>query len=558
MSSIPPSNPMSGPIGNGGPAGPLDPRSFSVEPDQPPVLKMAPPKPVIDPAKVAKLAGTGIGTNPDSFLSSVNPSTAPATPTPLTVPADIKAIPSGLFDWRSLAKSWTDAMFSPAPGDNATEVSRKIAGSSDFMNKLEQLGAQSPTGLTPDIVNTIANGYYKSVMTPAPTLTQDQGALGQLQDAYAQHPIKRVADGSDVDPRQALALGGYALANMLTGKGTAADAIRSVNTLQAGDQQRVDDAYQNQTLQDEYQRQLALAQFNRANQISDEQYKQEGYFAHDERTAMRQAQNSLQMLDRQEQLANSRDKANALASLRQFVISGDPVRAGNMVDLITSNYPDIQIPQSIAQLSPTYQQRNVQAQTALTNANTQKVQAATQGIQFKNKLDNDTYAWQVQQVMQHATEGDLKIQKMKLELDHLPQQYKNEAAMTNAKALYYQSRGEAAIKAADAAMVRANRPDDGLKSLANVVRNFNTGIDNQRNQINDWYKQLGAIDKEIRLQVARGAYNSPSELPDQTLVQQKMAIQKSIQLYQQRIEADQSKSNQAIDQIYQVAGPDEP
>jgi hypothetical protein len=451
-------------------------------------------------------------------------------------------------------------MFAPAPGDDATQIARKISGSQDFMDKLSGLAAASPTGLTPQIVGSIASTYYQSVMSPPPPVLQtDPNANAALMAAFGQVPQKRIADGSDVDPNQALALGGFALANMLTGKGTAADAVRSVNTLQTTDQARVDADWQNQMLQDELGRQAATEIYKRGNQVADESYKQEGYFAHDERSAMRQAQNNLDMMGRQVALQNDRDLSNDFSRLQMFVQSGDPVRAGQEVDLFMARHPQFPIPDGLKELSPTFQQQQVQANTAQTQAKTQQIQEATKGLQFKNSLDQDTYQFHVQQIQNSAANGALQLKKLRMDIDHLPQQYQTAAALSNAKAMYYTSRGEAAIKAADAAFMRAGKPNDGLKQLSDVVRNYNTGIDNQRNLANDKLKQMGTIDTQLQhLQILgggmAGAFDKTGPAGSQ-LIQQKTALKQQYDELQRRIENDQSKSNEAADMIYHVVSP---
>lgn len=428
-------------------------------------------------------------TSPTATETQPAASTASATPDEWQ---GIAPVPVTTFDGKSWLRKAVGIAMTPMPGETADQMSMRVQKMSDFNKKIDLMGPMQP-----DEAQAIFYSWYDGMVPQQPPVTTSFSPEAQsaLDEAYGPvTPRRLIATGQDVDRNKLLAVAAYGIANMLTGKGTFMDGIRSATPLMKDAQASLDTRNQIQDQEDEMRRRRALERFHRISSIEDDQAKQAGYLSHDMRLTQRGEINALM----RDASAGAKLDATSQAAVDKIVAKanedGDPGRIKSLSDyLVSRGYPPL--PDSMINAKPTIKQQKTLAEIQKIGDERLRIQALTQKFGFQNEIDAHTFADQINIIQNKAEKGDAEVRKIEFESEHLPLEFRLKLALRNAQTAATIARGKAAEKSAEAAWIRAQKTGathDDTKNLRTLVTNLNSQIDNKMNTMNSKAHELAS------------------------------------------------------------------
>jgi hypothetical protein len=430
--------------------------------------------------------------------------TAPP-PTPIVTPLNAQSM-----NGKARLQTLIDQAFSASPTDTVSDLSWKVRKRSDFEQKLTGLGDNFTAG---DADAMFGSWYQTVAPIPRPFQNFSPEEQAALDAAYGGKIPGRIPLGaSDINQPELGAVAGMLLGGLFHG-GNASQVWPAITDVLQQAKQRNDFDNQNAQAQDQMRRQGALAQFHRLAGISDENFKQQGYEARDERTAERAADLAKAVALR-EQANKATDFKNQTA-LRyfDFLKAGDPARAAQVKAYAESQlgHP---LDDSFNDLQNTVGQDQTVAQTDHTNADTDRINTMVEGMGIKNEVDKATMKDVIRSFHNKADLGDENVKKLKIELDALP-----ETLDAKSKALIMTAKG--ALMRGQGALLRAQKyvPGGGkdpnqtrIANLKAVVGTFNTAVDNNARDLakaKAEYVQWSEMDRKYLGNEGGGVHHNP-------------------------------------------------
>lgn len=453
-------------------------------------------------------------------------------------------------------KSRVTERLRPLPDDDVDTIDWKYRTKRSIEEKFSSVAGQ----MTPDDIDEIFRVLDEAY---APKPEPIFGAFSQESQAMLQEalggelPMRRSAGPDDIDPSQAAAMGAFTLLNLVSGKGQFSDVLKGVTRLTDNAQGSIDQQYAMEIEQDKIRRQHALKQFERMTQLEDFRNQQAGYEARDARTAEREEAKGVRDMQRQETGAVARQRQAAVTQYMGFLERGDPVRAEEVKRLF--EWATGESFGGGEQLQKTTAQENQTQQTELMKVNTEKAREFTTGLRFKNKVNAATFDAQVQEILNKSENGSLVIDKLKKELEVLPEKLRLSVAKQRVDIALVQARTDAVAKQAEAALIKAWNGSEG--SAAAIDKNQWKQINDYRAQLNTEIDNLNARDGRLAsdlttLEVRRNSLLDMDQSTVQVDAQIKVLEQQRAQI---KAEIDKkAKTMTGLGQIMRTAIPDLP
>lgn len=405
---------------------------------------------------------------------------------PLSPPTPLVTNPAPLdpqkMNGKARLTSLIEQAFRPKPGASIADMNYLATKMTEFKRRMSMLS----DNLTADDADVIFDAWYKSVAPESvetPFATFSPEAQGALNEAFGgQMPLKRVAGPQDIDPNSAAMVGGMMLASLFRGRGI--DSVMPmVSELLGRAQQRIDLNYENESAEIENRRKKALEQFKRISQIEDYNNEQRGYAARDERTAARDFQKSEQLASRTEDSNIAAQKKAAQTALYASIPHIDPERAIVLGRLFEQQWGE-KLPKDFYEMTRTDAQRKTNAQIILTEEETAQVREKTKGIGFDNAVKEVTFESVVRKIAAEGLIKELDAQKLKIEIEKLPEKLDAQTSLLWAQAYSARERAKAALITAQKAGTKGEMTTmDRLKELKSVVTDTDKEVQNYQQQL---------------------------------------------------------------------------
>ena len=367
----------------------------------------------------------------------------------------IPVIPASKFNTSTTLMGALDKMFMGAPTDSLEDLAYKIEGKSKARSDIAPM-LNSPNEAVSTILGLMRQ--YGAMALPSQTLSPEEQAY--IEQSFQVGPGRKFATIDDIPDQYVNFALGYGLVGLMSGGGLRGftDAIGAGT---ANVQQQFDQQYAAEQAQFESQRAINAALAKRQGEISNENFKQQGYYAKDMRDLVEKVTSNVQTLDRQMQIG-------VLTSLTDFFKTGDSDRWNQYVETMG---PALQkmgmvLPKMMPKTS-----KEAQIDATIKSMGL-KDDRLIQVMQFAKELQ----PYQLEKMQEEISILSGKNEEATVRIDILRKQLGWMDEKSAAEVLLIGARAEALKKQAQARLIEAQKPNSGataqniaaLKAVAQI------------------------------------------------------------------------------------------
>jgi hypothetical protein len=359
----------------------------------------------------------------------------------------IPVVPASKFNTSTTLMGALDQMFKGSPTDSLDDLSFKIEGKAKARSDIAPM-LNSPNEAVSTILGLMKQ--YGAMELPSQTLSPEEQSY--IEQSFQVGPGRKFATIDDIPDQYVNFALGYGLVGLMSGGGLRGftDAIGAGT---ANVQQQFDQQYAADQAQFESSRAINAAMAKRQAEISNENFKQRGYYAKDMRDLVEKVTSNVQTLDRQMQIG-------VLTSLTDFFKTGDSDRWNQYVETMGPTLQKMRI--TLPKMMPkTSKEAQIDATIASMGLKDQRL---NQVMQFAK----DLHPYEMEKLMTEVSILDGKDQQAGVRLEMMQKELAWMDKTKRAQVMLMAARAEAIKTQAKARLIEAQKPNSGA-SAGNIA-----------------------------------------------------------------------------------------